>query len=375
MIRLRNFSLLLISMAVCLLALPLQAAGPYAGTDLYTVAPYIANSGGGYIYSLSGSGYHAAGGQVVTEAVGPASATLYLSPTGAPVNLLPTSLGYSGAYLSSTNGNYQVGNAGYHAILWHGTANSAVDLGDGNAVGISPNGAQQVGYSGGVFGGHATLWNGTAASAVDLTPTNLTPLDPSAAVATNGAKQVGNGSDAAFRSHALMWSGTASSAVDLDPTNLPALSASAAMGISPSGSQQVGYGILLIANDQFEHALLWNGSADSAVDLNPAGFASSFAVATNDSVQVGFASATSIGDHDHAFLWTGTCASAVDLSALLPFSSTASDANFIDAQGNIFGTATDLNGNLHAVEWTPVPEPAAVTLIGLAALTLFRRRK
>jgi len=362
---------LLPAIAICFVAaLPLHAAGPYAGADLYTLPPPITNPGGGYVYGLSGSGYFAAGGQVVTEAVGPASATLYLSPTGTAVNLLPTSLGYTGSYLSSTNADYQVGNAGFHAILWHGTANSAVDLGPGNAVGISPNGAQQVGYN-----GHALLWTGTADSAVDLHPTNLaTSFLNSGATATNGIKQVGEGIDTAFRWHALMWSGTADSTVDLDPTNLLSLTASSAMGVSPNGAQQVGYGALLISGNQFEHAIVWSGSANSAVDLNPAGFDISFAVGTNGAVQVGFGNGPTTGNDDHALLWTGTTASVQDLNSLLPFAAVTSDATSIDLQGNIFGTATDSNGNVHAVEWSVVPEPAGLSLLGIAASILLGRR-
>jgi probable HAF family extracellular repeat protein len=40
----------------------------------------------------------------------------------------------------------------------------------------------------------------------------------------------------------------------------------------------------------------------------------------------------------------------------------------IDAQGNIWGTATDSDGNLHAVEWSPVPEPATMGLAVMCAL-------
>ena len=61
---------------------------------------------------------------------------------------------------------------------------------------------------------------------------------------------------------------------------------------------------------------------------------------------------------DHAFMWSGTADSAVDLSPLLPFSAVDSHAYSIDAHGNVFGVASDLNGTVHAVEWSPVPEPS-----------------
>jgi hypothetical protein len=58
------------------------------------------------------------------------------------------------------------------------------------------------------------------------------------------------------------------------------------------------------------------------------------------------------------------------LNLFLPFSSAESDAFSIDAQGDIFGTALDSDGNIHAVEWSPDPEPSAFILAGLAALSL-----
>jgi hypothetical protein len=59
--------------------------------------------------------------------------------------------------------------------------------------------------------------------------------------------------------------------------------------------------------------LLWSGSADSAVDLNPAGFAYSYANEVRDGKQVGYGSGTSTGGNSHALLWSGSAASAVDL--------------------------------------------------------------
>jgi PEP-CTERM motif len=124
--------------------------------------------------------------------------------------------------------------------------------------------------------------------------------------------------------HALLW--TTSGAVDLNPTNLSGISNSVA--ISTSDTQQVGLGT--------GHALLWTGTAASAVDLNPNGFTASEAFGTNGTQQVG--------------------------------------CGFVGGSGN--GTFDGATGDF-AVEWSLVPEPATgwLLLIGGAGLLIRRRRK
>ncbi|HEX4414852.1 MAG TPA: hypothetical protein VH107_14555, partial [Lacipirellulaceae bacterium] len=65
-------------------------------------------------------------------------------------------------------------------------------------------------------------------------------------------------------------------------------------------------------NNQY-HALLWNSTADSVVDLHPSGFMSSWAEAMWGTSQVG-AGVPAGGFSDHALLWNGTAASAIDLN-------------------------------------------------------------
>ena len=55
---------------------------------------------------------------------------------------------------------------------------------------------------------------------------------------------------------------------------------------------------------------------------------------------------------------SGTYNNAADASAAVALS--------IDGSGNVFGYAEDDSGKLHAVEWSPVPEPSALVLAGLA---------
>ncbi|MGD1277616.1 MAG: PEP-CTERM sorting domain-containing protein [Tepidisphaeraceae bacterium] len=221
---------------------------------------------------------------------------------------------------------------------------------------------------------HALLWSGTAASAVDLQPTNLSGYDQSYALGTNGTQQVGYGagSGTGYNAHALLWSGTAGSAVDLNPTKLAGFTASYALGTS--GTQQVGDGYDSGASNW--HALLWSGTADSAVDLQPTnltGFTQSQANGTNGIQQVGY------GD-GQALLWFGTADSAVDLQLLLPATGTwtGSIAYTIDAAGNVYGTADGaFNGvtGTFAVEWSPVPEPTAVSLVVIAGIGMLARRR
>jgi autotransporter-associated beta strand protein len=110
--------------------------------------------------------------------------------------------------------------------------------------------------------------------------------------------------------NAMMWSGTAASAVNLNPTGY---NSSAATAIS--GSNIVGYGVPAAVNHY--HAMLWSGSS-SVTDLNPSGFTSSFANAITGTQIVGYGIG-STGD-TNAIYWNGSSASsAVDLE--LPSSS------------------------------------------------------
>ncbi len=320
-------------------------------------------------------------------------------------DLNPTNLsGFNNSLAYASNGIQQVG-YGYgigtqnisNALLWTGTANSAVDL-NPNKLGVSgsvaygTNGTQQVGYGNGSGTGHndhAVLWTGTAASAVDLNPTNLSGITNSYAWSTDGTQQVGWGNSGGVTAdHALLWTGTAASAVDLNPININGVVESQALGIS--GNQEVGVGI---GNDTAmgipKHALLWTGSAGSVVDLSPANAFDSAALATNGSQQVGYAD-DGVMTFAHAMLWSGTATSGVDLQALLPSTIDwiSSSADFIDASGNIYGIATEevnvttfppTPGTQYtiAVEWSPVPEPNAVSLLLIAGggSLMHRKRK
>jgi hypothetical protein len=146
------------------------------------------------------------------------------------------------------------------------------------------------------------------------------------------------------------------------------------------GDQQVGFaGLGEVINPA--HAILWRGTGESAVDLNPAGFASSYAMGTNGRQQVGHATVESGNSMDpaleaHAFIWSGTAESAIDLHSFLdPTKFTRSFAYSIDDFGNAYGTAYDTAGVPHAMMWSAVPEPSGLAVLAIAAAACLSRRR
>jgi hypothetical protein len=378
-----------------LLFAPAAAKQTYRGIDLYTLSQFNLSRPNPAV-EISG---YAVNGQVVGDVItGRDHASAWSGPDGAIVDLNPTNLGYFESSVYGTDGVYQVGVGeqivagggggppipvdpifAFHALLWSGSAESAVTLdppGYSAVVAIGVHGSQQVGYglpSHFIFPfDHALLWNGTANTFVDLNPTNLNVFIDSYAYGTDGTHQVGYGKTSSGNIHALLWSGTAGSAFDLHPSNLSGFNDSYAVGID--GNQQVGYGGGNGTNF-IAHALLWQGSANSAVDLNPSnlnGIPISTAFSTNGHQQVGYGYGPNIGQH--ALLWSGTADSAVDLHSLLPVGFSSSQAVSINVGGEIFGVATDSNGYFHAVEWVPVPEPSAQFLLAIGSLALIVMR-
>ena len=69
------------------------------------------------------------------------------------------------------------------------------------------------------------------------------------------------------------------------------------------------------------------------------------------------------GGEYHALLWNGSAASYVDLHQFLPTGFVSSYAEGIDSYGNIVGEAEDSLGNAYAIVWV-VPEPATMVLLG-----------
>ena len=252
-----------------------------------------------------------------------------------------------------------------HALLWHGSAVSVVDLhphGFAQSAAFGTNGEEQVG-SGVTVGGnigdgpfHALLWRGTAASVVDLHPRGFASSE---ALGISGEEQVGKGLVAGGQNpigpfHALLWRGTAASVVDLHPRGFASSEASSA-----SGEEQVGRGTVIgSALEGPYHALLWRGSAASVVDLHPRGFYTSESHGTNGEEQVG-SGVPAGGENEHALLWRGSAPSVVDLHAFLPPNFIESWAFGIDAAGDIVGAASPPGFNAaDAILWKRnIPKP------------------
>jgi hypothetical protein len=261
-----------------------------------------------------------------------------------------------------------------HALLWHGSADSVVELhpaGFDVSFAFDVSGNEQVGdgvISLQTFVTHALLWHGTAESVVDLHPAGFTSSN---ARGVSEGTQVGYGETIDGQRHALLWHGTAESVVDLHPSGFADSFAEVI-----SGDSQAGFGN--------SHALLWHGTAESVVDLNPAGFHESRVRDLAGNRQVGMASIRDpiTGDivTNRAMLWTGTAESAIDLHQYLvglEIAFSNSGATSIADNGDIVGFAIGGQGpGQYAVLWKLVPEPNsdAIFCCGLLAAACSRRR-
>jgi hypothetical protein len=177
---------------------------------------------------------------------------------------------------------------------------------------------------------------------VDLTPSGSIGV----AYDISGGQQVGDAS-AGNNFHALLWSGSAASALDLNPAGI---TDSFATGIA--GSQQVGYGYDP-ASGSNAHAFLWSGSAASAIDLHPLGMISSYGTAISGGKEVGWGILWNgnVGQYEtHALLWSGSAASAVDLN---PAGFTVSQATAVSGGQQVgFGGVAPSGSSNHALLWS-----------------------
>lgn len=207
-----------------------------------------------------------------TGAEGPTVALMWNAPSSLPVNLNPP--GFSQSWMMSADSSQEVGQGEYNdgtnsvnvGLLWTGDSPDAILLGP--PVGFQSSQANDVSgnaevgsgskYADGFSNQHALLWHGSTASVIDLDPGGFRDTW---AFGTDGTQQVGRG-EILGGSDALLWYGTAASVVDLSPAGYTDTQAGAT-----NGSEQVGEGSD-IADSGNEHALLWAGSASSVVDLH-----------------------------------------------------------------------------------------------------------
>jgi hypothetical protein len=208
----------------------------------------------------------------------------------------------------------------------------AYGAGDGQQVGT--------GHYGNNTYNHALLWSGSAGSVVQLGP-NLSLLC-SVSTGICSGQQVGYAySDGASENtRAYLWTGSMESAIDLNPIGW-----ASSYALGTNGVQQVGYG----SSSSFvnTHAVLWSGTAASAVDLHPSGFNGSKACGISGGQQVGYGDG--IG-YQHALLWSGTAASVVDLNPNGFISSQALSVSSGQQVG--YGLLETGNNAMHALLWS-----------------------
>lgn len=136
--------------------------------------------------------------------------------------------------------------------------------------------------------------------------------------ATDGTRLAGS-----IGGRAALWPSFGAAPVDLAPVNMPASEVHAL-----DGALQVGYAF----DADAAHAMIWRGSADSAQDLTPDGFAEARAFDGANGYQVGFVrtrthtpGGTAALDN-RAVIWNGAADRRCDLNALLPEPFNASTA-------------------------------------------------
>jgi hypothetical protein len=192
---------------------------------------------------------------------------------------------------------------------------------------------------------HALLLTGNGSTVVDLHPTSLPPDSPyytvpnalvntpSVAYSSDGASQAGQ-----FINTAVLWTGTQDSMVNLHPAQYNASSALAVRGL-----QQAGWATTTAANGGHRgvpqsfytsHAILWQGSASNFVDLHPAGFDGSAATSLSGGLQAGYGITNN--NSTQALMWSGSAGSVVNLH---PQAFTSSVANGVN-NGLVVGTGT-----------------------------------
>ena len=254
------------------------------------------------------------------------------------------------AGINGMDESYQVGTeqfpvVGHHAIMWHGTAGSAIDLNPPGNLSDSGAGAvrcgiQIGGYHDYVTGlDHAGMWRGTPESFVDLRPPTAYYGGPRC---TDGVRQGGLIQwTSTSPLDAAIWSGTPESIVDLGPP-----------GSQINGmAQNIQAGFINAVGGA--HAGIWFGVPGSFTDLNPPGMTGG----THFNATTGRIHAGNMpqGGLVRAAVNFGTPTSWVGLQQFLPPGWGFSDATSICQDGDtiyVGGWAENPNtGNDNAILW------------------------
>lgn len=252
-------------------------------------------------------------------------------------------------------------------IRWNGTASSATTLAIpfANAGGraTATDGNQIVGYGqslksdGTTFGpARSIVWDAASGAATDLGDGG----NGAQALGVGGGKQVGY--VIKTLANAAVWSGTAKSLVVIHPTGAVISTAYGTDGVRQVG--YAGYDVRVRVeavkgnkDARFNYAMVWNGTAASAVNIHPYPFTHSYAVAVNGPWIAGYANDnTAIGTpaYNHAVVWDANY-QATDLNAYLPEGFIGAQAFAVDANGNVAGYMAKADGSRHAVVWVLNP--------------------
>jgi hypothetical protein len=291
-----------------------------------------------------------------------------LHPNGA-TNSVVWGVNGSGQVGSVVNGTQQ------DAAVWHGTAESMINLGKAGWIttAMATSAFGQVGHGSSTLdtddAPHAVFWQGTANSFVDLNPTGAYF---SYATAVGSGYQAGwaVGEFGQATGHTFLWRGTAESATIMDPAGTGNARIQAGSEFRQVGGASYADGW---------HAVAWSGTAESAIDINPSGYSYSDATTISESGE--FAGGKTISGNGlyHAFLWNLETSETFDLQNYIgdiPFTVIASQVTGVADNGDAIGFVVDQNDEAHSVRWNHVvPEPSSILAIGVGALFVLRRRK
>jgi hypothetical protein len=377
-----KFKLLMTTATALVLALHSPAAGgvytAYMPIDLHP--PGARDSG------IGGAGGRLQAGMITTvDDFG--NAAVWSGSAGSFINLHPA--GYDHSEAMATSGSEVVG---YATTLSLGVPHAMLFTGGGGAINLNPADSiysiaygaapgKQVGFAliGASHISHAGMWFSSAASWVVLHPAGYATSE---AWGVAGDMQVGWAEPHEGGAHAILWRGAASSAINLNPPG-----ASASIAYATDGIRQGGFSIFTpsASSPGGSHATLWSSSAMSVIDLHPHpsfGYVSSQVWAMHGEYQVGFATRTPPNKFhplSRAMLWNGSADSFVDLHNFLPPQYSSSEARGMDDLGNIYGSAiftnpADQTSMTHAIMWA-VPEPSSLSLLLPVAITLLARHR
>lgn len=244
-------------------------------------------------------------------------------------------------------------------LAWAGPADWSYSVltpaGRSHATLYGIGGGVAVGWQGAPTAPRATIWTSLDPSgAVDLTPIGATQSN---IIDTTGSQHVGNVVIGGVR-RAGLWNG--SSFTSLHPSGYDVTYAQGTDGI-----HQTGLGTTTAGEDR---ALLWSGSAASAVVLNPAGSVGAAAYATGGGRQVGWAEFAPSFTLPVAGYWSGSAASWTRLGTPPQYRTRDSVAVAISPTGETqAGYITGDSGFNWATLWRGTPD--SFTLLNPAGYT------